>query len=205
MSNAVHEQATDLPGAPVLTLPPEEAKVLRSAYATANVILEYGSGGSTAIAAAMPDKTIFSVENDIGWSKNLQKWFTDFPPAANVNIHTVNIGPTREWGLPADESGWRKYYHYPTSVWDRPDFKHPDLILIDGRFRAACFVTAALRITEPVTVLWDDYLTRRAYHEVERYIPKTSLHGRMARFDLTPGTLSLDNLTWILKQYGRHL
>lgn len=40
-------------GAPALSFPPAEAEAVRRAYA-AEVVLEYGSGGSTVLAAAMP-------------------------------------------------------------------------------------------------------------------------------------------------------
>ena len=60
------------PQRPVLTLPPAEAEALRAAYAIADVILEYGSGGSTALAAEMPGKTVFSVESDAAWLAGMQ-------------------------------------------------------------------------------------------------------------------------------------
>ncbi len=201
----IYQKASELPDAPVLTLPPEEAELVLNSYASAKVILEYGSGGSTVVAGAMPGKLIFSVENDLDWARKMKAWFKANPPAGTVIVHAVDIGPTREWGIPADHSAWRNYYHYPSSVWDRPDFEHPNLILIDGRFRTACFVTAALRITKPVTVLWDDYLRRRAYHEVEQHIPLRGIHGRMGRFELTPGELPMHKLGWMLKQFTRHM
>ncbi|WP_240997067.1 hypothetical protein, partial [Pseudomonas viridiflava] len=52
------------------------------------------------------------------------------------------------------------FHTYPLKVWDEPYFEQPDVILIDGRFRIACFVTAYLRATKPMIVLFDDYLDR---------------------------------------------
>ena len=60
--------------APKLTLPPEEAEVLRDAYAAARVILEYGSGGSTLLAGENPEVVIFSVESDANWIAMMQRW-----------------------------------------------------------------------------------------------------------------------------------
>lgn len=205
MSLPPHEKISEVPDAPVLTLPPEEAAIVRQCYASARVILEYGSGGSTLLASGDKDKTIFSVESDAEWSANLAEFFVSHPPAAKVILHTVNVGPTGSWGRPLNEKAWKRYYNYPLSVWDRPDFVEPDLILIDGRFRAACFVAAALRISRPTLLLWDDYTNRKAYHEVERWILPTSIHGRMARFDLAPMVLEGKDLSWVLKQFTRVL
>jgi len=205
MANPPHEILTDAPDAPVLTLPPEEAALVKERYAAASVILEYGSGGSTLLAAGEKGKTIFSVESDKDWSAKLGRYFKAHPPEANVVLHTVDVGPTGEWGMPLDSSGWKKYHEYPLSVWDRPDFTHPDLILIDGRFRAACFVSAALRISRPTVVLWDDYVNRKSYHEVERWVRPTSFHGRLARFDLEPITLIGSDLSWAITQFTRPL
>lgn len=205
LTRVPYERVTDEPDSPVLTLPPEEAKALRRAYAEANVILEYGSGGSTMLAAAMPGKTIFSVESDVNWAASMAARFQKNPPQAHVVLHPVDIGPTGPWGKPVDHSGWKSYHHYPLSVWDRTDFQHPDLILIDGRFRVACFITAALRISKPVIVLWDDYSVRRAYQEVERVIRPAAMYGRMAKFELEPMKLSNLDLSWIMKQYTRIL
>ena len=67
---------------PVITLPPEEEAAVRSYYAQAQVILEYGSGGSTVIAAELPSKTIFSVESDVKWLGGMKSYFAANPPAS---------------------------------------------------------------------------------------------------------------------------
>src|SRR5690606_18161609 len=66
-------------------------------------------------------------------------------------------------------------------------FRDPDVILIDGRFRAATFIAAYLRIKKPTIVLFDDYKDRQSYHAVERVEKPYALHGRMAEFHIEPG------------------
>jgi hypothetical protein len=51
----------------VLTLPADEARLLQDHYARAGVVLEYGSGGSTLLAARL-GKQVFSVESDAAWA-----------------------------------------------------------------------------------------------------------------------------------------
>ena len=191
---------TDLAPAerPTLTLPREAAEVLRAAYAGAGVILEYGSGGSTIMAGEMPGKRVFSVESDADWARRMRGWFAVNPPAADVTIHHANIGPTKEWGHPADDRQFRRWPGYANSVWERDDFVHPDVVLVDGRFRAACLMTVAMRIRRPVTVLFDDYLARDAYHKVEVLLKPAAMFGRMARFDLTPQPFPVDRLGWLI-------
>ncbi len=186
---------------PELTMPQAEAAHLRAAFAQARVILEYGSGGSTVIAAELPEKTVFSVESDVDWLENMRGYFAAQPPVAALHLHHGDIGPTRDWGHPADDTEFRRWPNYPNSVWDRDDFKNPDLVLIDGRFRVACFLTTLFRSTAPVTVLFDDYLDRKSYHAVEDLVKPSAMIGRMAQFDLMPMTIPADRLGWIISRF----
>ena len=187
---------------PELTLPEAEAAWLRSCYADADVILEYGSGGSTVLASEMPGKTVFSVESDADWLGRMRLWFEAHPPAARVTLHHGDIGPTTKWGQPVGSKFYRRYHHYPLSVWDRDDFKHPDVVLIDGRFREACFYTVMMRAVRPVTVLFDDYIERDHYHEVEAIVPRAEVRGRMARFEITPQPVPPERLTRVIAAFA---
>lgn len=193
----------DAPTRPKLTFPEAEAAWVRDMYQEARVILEYGSGGSTVLAGEQLGATVFSVESDLAWAKNLAAWFEANPPLANVQLHPVDIGPTEEWGRPVGNQGWRSYHNYPLSVWDRNDFTAPDLVLIDGRFRVACFLSVMIRTRRPVTVLFDDYIERKPYHMVERYAAPTETRGRMVRFDLQPRAFPLEDITRIFETFTR--
>lgn len=161
-------------------------------YGSAETILEYGSGGSTVLAARLGCR-VFSVESDRDWARRLVDHVA--PISSRVTLHWADIGPTGPWGVPMDETAFRKFPGYALSVWDRADFVEPDLVLIDGRFRCACLVAVMLRATRPVTVLFDDYAPRRYYHGVERLARKEETVSRMARFTVTPGALPPDMLT----------
>lgn len=194
-------QATQM--RPVLTFPEAEAAAVTTAYQNADVILEYGSGGSTVLAGEMPNKIVFSVESDIQWVEGLQSWLLKNPPQSPVHIHAVDIGQTGDWGAPINQKGWRRYHHYPLSVWSRGDFIHPDVVLIDGRFRLACLLTVLHQITRPVVALFDDYRNRKPYHRAEHLIRPTSFVGRMARFDLSPRKLTPDDLALFVDAFSR--
>ncbi|MDK3018348.1 hypothetical protein [Pseudodonghicola flavimaris] len=190
---------------PVLTLPAPEAEALRTAYEAAEVILEYGSGGSTVLAAEMPRKHVTSVESDRKWAKMMQGWFADNPPAAGtkVDIHWSDIGKTRDWGHPKDESDWRKFPDYPLKIWGKKGFRHPDVVLVDGRFRIGCALATAFSITRPVTLLFDDYTHRSWFSRAEEFLGTPQIIGRMAAFDVTPQPVPPDRLLQVIKYMTR--
>ncbi|MBH8610374.1 O-linked N-acetylglucosamine transferase, SPINDLY family protein [Pseudomonas mohnii] len=188
---------------PQVTFPEEVAAYLKTIYAEASVILEYGSGGSTIMAARMPDKSVISVENDARWAKDMQAWIASASLPSPPVIYPIDVGETGPWARPKNARAWKKFHTYPLKVWDEPFFEQPDVILIDGRFRIACFVTAYLRATKPMIVLFDDYLDRPHYHVVERLLAPTRFVGRMARFDLRPlAEIPRSELTWLVASYN---
>lgn len=170
-------------------MPEAESARLVEAYQQARVILEYGSGGSTQLASQMPGKLVLSVESDLDWARNLRREIGEAAAASPAIVYHVDIGPTGPWGRPVDESGWKRYHLYPNAIWDEPFFRHPDVVLIDGRFRPACLVTTMLHAARPVTVLFDDYANRPRYGLIERILPPVRLIGRMAEFHVVPGQL----------------
>lgn len=175
-----------------LTFNRPERKFVTKLYNSAETILEYGSGGSTVLAAEL-GKTVFSVESDQDWADRMAAHVATI--SEHARVHWADVGPTGPWGVPMKPREFRKFHEYALSVWDRPDFVQPDLVLIDGRFRAACLVAVMMRTAKPVTVLFDDYLKRRYYHGVERLARKEEMVGRMARFTVTPGAIPPDMVT----------
>ncbi len=191
---------------PVLTMPEEVAEAVRDAYGRASVILEYGSGGSTVLAAEMPGKHVTSVESDRRWVRMMQGWFAANPPAegSRVEVLHADIGPTKEWGRPVDDRAWRRFARYPLAVWEEGARPHPDVVLVDGRFRVGCALACAFHITRPVTLLFDDYRDRKWFHQVEAFIgPPARMAGRMAVFDLAPMAIPLGRLSRVIRLMQR--
>ena len=187
---------------PILTLPPEESAALTSAYQAASVILEYGTGGSTVVAADLPGRDVFSVESAAPWLKMMEGWFAKNPPLARLHLHHGHIGKTRKWGFPLDNSRVAHWASYPISVWDREDFVQPDVVLIDGRFRLACALTTLFRTTKPVTVLIDDYIDRAPYTQIEHLVGAPQMIGRMARFTFAPQPMPPAHIGWIMAAFA---
>jgi hypothetical protein len=171
---------------PELTLPDDEALILRNNYANASVILEFGSGGSTVLASKHTGKLVFSVESDREWAVRLQYEIDTRNLPSPALVYHVDIGPTGAWGRPLSSETWTRFHHYPLAIWEEPFFRQPDVVLIDGRFRPACLMAVLLRTRKPVTVLFDDYTGRPAYHSVEAFIRPSEIVGRMAIFEVKP-------------------
>ena len=188
---------------PELTMPDAEAAVIRAAYGQAETILEFGSGGSTVLAAEA-GKRVTSVESDKAWAQMMRDWFAAHPPAGQVEIIWSDIGPTKDWGQPIDDSSWKSFARYPLAVWDMPGFTHPDVVLVDGRFRMGCALGAAFRITRPIPLFFDDYAKRPRYHQIEEFLgAPVEITGRMARFDLTPMPVPADKLLQVIHMMTR--
>lgn len=166
---------------------------MTKSYNRAETILEYGSGGSTVVAAERPAGRCFSVESDKDWALGVSNWIDQNVPGNSVTVHHADIGATGKWGYPNPKKRYdrQKYLEYTQSVWARPDFVHPDLVLIDGRYRVGCFLSVIAKIEKPTTILFDDYTMRRHYHVVERiFKPSQIVGGRMAVFEVEPRQLS---------------
>lgn len=187
-----------MPTVPVLTFPPDEGEYIVETYKKHNIILEYGSGGSTVEAARQQHPFIMSVESDLDWAKNLHEVLKRDYPAARVLLQWVDIGPTKEWGFPMDERAWRNWSNYSLAIWRNDLFQQPDLVLIDGRFRVGCFLATLFLTQKPVVVLWDDYTNRPHYHCVEKYLKPVKLVGRLARFEVEPRQINPLDLAEII-------
>lgn len=179
-------------------MPDGEAAHLRAAYGAADVILEFGVGGSTAMAAEIVGKTIASVETDQFWVDALNEWFEHNPAKSKPDIIWANIGPTKAWGRPKTENHWKDYAKYPLEIWSLEGLPNPDVVLVDGRFRAGCILATAFQIRKPTRVLVDDYEHRTSYHAVEKIVGAPRLIGRMAEFEIIPTPIPASHLLEII-------
>ena len=137
-----------------------ETRLLYKYVAGKDLFLEFGSGTSTLFAAATGVKCIISVETDPLWIARLR--CDDRLKGADVSFLHADIGPTERYGNPADESRRANWPNYSRLPWPAK----PSVTLVDGRFRVACALTAALHTDQPILV--HDYFGRPAYEAIER-------------------------------------
>ena len=159
----------------------------------ARTYLEYGSGGSTLLAHQYV-KHLVSVESDGRFLNAVKRKLSRQKLGAETTLMHVNIGITEHWGkpvftkpTPARLHRWRKYAQAPWTYF-RSKGIEPDLILIDGRFRAACALESLLGLSNESAciILIDDYVTHQEYREVEEVADLVEMKGRMAVFNTRP-------------------
>lgn len=148
--------------------------------------LEYGSGGSTVLAAKL-NKAFISADTDRYWLKAVRRKIG--PLAPNQHLEYVNIGWTGIHGYPIfkfpsvfNRKRWKAYAQAPWRFVDEAVL--PDLVLIDGRFRVAAALTSCVHLvnSQGSRILVDDYIARPHYHVIESYAQLVETKGRMAIF-----------------------
>ncbi len=149
-----------------------EREFLGAEMAKAHRYLEYGAGGSTQMAVACENLTnIYSVESD-------PKFVTDTlakdpaimaaQNAGRLHFKFIDIGPTRMWGYPKNRSKIHLWPNYALTGFGQG--MSWDLILVDGRFRVACVILAALEASARCRVLVHDFTDRSEYKAMLRFM-----------------------------------
>lgn len=160
---------------------------LATALQRSTVYLEFGMGGSTVMAAQLGVPQVFSVDSSAEWVERVGQQIRGLSTRSQVRLLHANLGPTKDWGYPVDDAQvvtWPSYYAGPWRAVRQAGLQ-PDLVLIDGRFRVACFLYSMLHLKPGATVLWDDYAHRPEYHGVERFSRPMARHDDMAIFEVS--------------------
>lgn len=162
---------------------------LRRQLEAASFYLEFGTGGSTVLAAQRGIETI-SVDSDRFFSRAVR---AKLAPGHKVTIFDIDMGMVGPWGWPVFDDPtpknvekWRRYIDVPmTEVVRRGRF--PDFVLVDGRLRAACAIETA-RLAQAAgaqcTIMLDDYVERPHYRAIETYLGAPRYAGRAAIFEI---------------------
>jgi hypothetical protein len=166
-------------GFPIRMTDPEIA-LFSAQLRTSNFYLEFGCGGSTILAAQSESRFIVSAESDANWIAKLKQHETIKTAlgAGTLFLEHIDLGPVRDWGAPADEQKikvWPEYYMRPFKKYDYAF----DLILIDGRFRINCALTAVVFSVETARVLIHDYELRARYFNIEKFYEITDSVGTL--------------------------
>ena len=106
--------------------------------------------------------------------------------AGRVSLNHVNVGPTGAWGIPSDEQCKHLWPRYPELPWARGS--DHDLIFVDGRFRVACVLHAALRASLDALIVVHDFWNRPRYHVVLPFLEWQGSCGTLAVFKGRRGT-----------------
>jgi hypothetical protein len=144
---------------------------------------EYGVGRSTVWMFENTSATILGVDTSVAWITEVVGQVGRDP---RVDLRWVDVGDVAEWGRPTSFAKRANFEAYANSPWDRE--AEPEVVLIDGRFRVACFLTSLLRARSGTKIIFDDYRPRQNYHVVEECLAPVEFCGRQALF-IVPATI----------------
>jgi hypothetical protein len=142
-------------------------------------VLEFGSGGSTWIAAQKKKAWIISIDSSKEWLEKVANETHQCPTQPELVF--ADIGPTKEWGFPVDEKYKSKWPAYHELVWQRPGVEEADLFFVDGRFRVACALQCLLRSRKEAVLGIHDF-ERPYYRLILDFAREVAAANRMSFF-----------------------
>lgn len=182
-----------------ICLSEKERKFLIDNFEKANSYLEFGAGGSTFLALLHSNiQNIISVESDFDWIEHLREWkIIQDAENKRLTFFHVNIGKTKEWGYPVEDSNQEKFLIYSSKVFQKEDSGSYDLVFIDGRFRVACMLQTILNCKTDTKIIMHDFNDRPEYHVFLKYVNIVDTIDTMALFKIKENI----NYDDVLKDY----
>jgi len=175
---------------PLVEVPCERQQSAGLGGLGASMMYSIAERTSTVAAITYPNlKSIHVIESSQDWVNNL-KVRKDIQTAElnqRLHFHMVNIGKTKEWGYPVSESHEaQKLFHlYPSAVDGIAADEKLDFVLVDGRFRVACFLHALKHADDNTIIAIHDYDNHRDYSKtVPKYADTVKHAGAFYAFKL---------------------
>lgn len=162
--------------------------------ADARVYGEYGLGASTLWMDRHTDAHVIGVDTAADWVTQTQAALT----RTTHDIAHIDVGPVAKWGRPRTYRKRCNFIHYVEGLWTGDVL--PDVVLVDGRFRVACFLTTLLHAKPGCRVIFDDYIDRRTYHLVEEFVLPDARNDRQAVFTV-PAARNLTAIKGLRDQF----
>ena len=152
-------------------------QVFKSVVKNVQVYAEYGVGKSSIWVLQNTTARILAVDTSEHWINHVR---TEAKATDRFDVAWVDLGAIGWAGRPNNFERRSQFKDYIQSVWSRG--AEPDLVLVDGRFRVACFLYSLAKAKPGCIILFDDYANRPKYHLVEEFIQPTSFCGRQGHF-----------------------
>lgn len=149
-----------------LAMTPEEGAMLERYLKPGLTYVEFGGGGSTALAIARGVARCDTVESDPNWIAKMREQddLQSAEKAGQLVFHAIDIGEIGDWGMPKTTKKHPNWAGYYLDVWATCP-QSPDLVLIDGRFRAACFASTLLACPTSTRILMHDFNRPEAWRK----------------------------------------
>tara|TARA_B100000900_G_scaffold415810_1_gene447301 strand:- start:45 stop:752 length:708 start_codon:yes stop_codon:yes gene_type:complete len=156
---------------------------------------EYGVGVSTVFANKYKNKHTIAVDSDKNWILNIKKNLLN---SKNLEITHIDLGKLKNWGTPEGYEYRHNFTKYLNAIWVKS--LKPDLVLVDGRFRVACFLTSLLNADKGSIIIFDDYISRPEYHIVEIFEKPIETNSRQAAFKVS-GNYDSKELKFLIEKF----
>ena len=142
---------------------PDELRRFLELLAGARRYLEFGMGGSTVLAAAHPLERIWCVDTSRDWIEKCGSHPSVRKAIAQgrMTLRHIDIGPTREWGRPADKDHMQRWPEYYLAIWRDIAPGTLDFVFVDGRWRVECILQALLRVSSECMLGLHDFSDER--------------------------------------------
>lgn len=175
-------------------------EVFKEIVKTCRVYGEYGCGQSTLWVAANTSALICAVDTSRVWVDKVKDSVIDKDRA---DIKWIDLGEVGDWGRPVSYGKREDFNQYTDWIWSQST--RPDCVLVDGRFRVACFLTSLLKAEAGTTIIFDDYTNRPYYHVVEELLPVARQCGRQAIFIVPKLTVAQQESAGVLLDKFRYV
>jgi hypothetical protein len=161
-----------------------ELELFKCAITGKEHAVEFGSGGSTLCLLDAGVADIFSVESSASWVRRLlnHEDLRAEVASGRLTVYHADIGETKAYGFPANDSrrnDWPGYWREP---WRRVDGEKIDLVVVDGRFRVACTLNAIANGIGDETIVIHDFWNRPGYQVLLKYLNCASRTGTLGIF-----------------------
>ena len=143
---------------------------------TSRLYGEYGMGASTVWMDRETEARILAVDTAERWVDATRAQMH----RSGHDLRWVDVGPVGGWGMPESYAHRDAFRAYVDALWEGDET--PDLVLVDGRFRIASFLTTLLRANPGTVVIFDDYIPRKPFHVVEDFLAPERWNTRQALF-----------------------
>lgn len=167
----------------------KEYYLLKELCKNKQVIVEYGSGGST-VYFLKQKKRVYSVESDADFYR-LMCGLTIVKHALcrNLTYRLIDLGPTAKWGIPVNTHSNLTWPDYYTAIWkDVHKEEKIDVVFIDGRFRVSCCLYSILRVLEKgcndTLFIIHDFWLRKSYEVLLEFLDEYKSMITLASFTI---------------------
>lgn len=181
------DHAPEVPDGPCLPAAAEAR--FRELVTAAPCTLEYGAGGCTVLAAELGVPRVYCVDGDLPWLAAVEHRVGRIPSRGRVAFLHADVGAVTAEGYPVGLPEGTAAGDYALRVWARmrADSVSPGVVLIDGRFRVACFLASLLHATPGTRIMFNGYPGNPAYEVVEQVLPPDRVHTGAAEFEVPEG------------------